>query len=52
MSDKPANSFDARDVIGVVGLTSLGVGISQFSWPAALIVVGVVLIAVAAGYLR
>jgi hypothetical protein len=46
-------AFDVRDAIGFAGLVALGVGVGlQLSWPAALIVVGVVLLAVAAGYLR
>jgi Co/Zn/Cd efflux system component len=33
-----------NDIIGVIGLLLVGIGVWQWSWPAALIVIGVVLI--------
>jgi hypothetical protein len=41
-------SIDARDVLGLVGFVALEVGVGLLSIPAALIVAGVILCAIAA----
>jgi hypothetical protein len=40
-------SIDARDVLGLVGFVSLEIGVGLLSIPAALVVAGVLLLAVA-----
>ncbi len=47
------SNFDPKDALGLVGLVALGVGVGMMNVPIALIVVGVVLLAISlAGSLR
>jgi uncharacterized membrane protein HdeD (DUF308 family) len=43
--------FDSRDGICLAGIVLIAVGVAQFSWPAAAIVSGAILVAVATGRL-
>ena len=52
MSDKPEPLVGPRELVGATGLALLGIGLAQFSWPLALVAVGGILIAVAAGFLK